>query len=256
MAEDTERTPNQNNDAEKREKGERAERVANWYFRLNGFLSIPGFIVHPDVVQRLPLTEADLIAVRFPHRREVIAGREMVDDQRLVGLAAPNQVLFLLVEVKSGLCKINGPWSKRQHGNMQRVVRRIGFADDRYVEQIALAMYTELRWGDRENVLQYVAIGSQTNDGLGRKYPRLVQITWDDVAAFMFDRFQRFPEKLPENGKSVHNQWPDFGKQFGQEFPQMNTVEDARQFIHSYIEGSPTDQRVIADTTLPPRRLQ
>ena len=28
--------------------GTRAEEVASWYFRLNGFLSLPGFVVHLD----------------------------------------------------------------------------------------------------------------------------------------------------------------------------------------------------------------
>ena len=31
-----------------RERGKRAEEVTEWYFRLNGFFLIPGFIVHPD----------------------------------------------------------------------------------------------------------------------------------------------------------------------------------------------------------------
>jgi len=59
-------------------KGERAEQVANWYFRLNGFLSIPGFIVHPDIQRPYPRTEADLIAVRFPYSKEKIASRDAV----------------------------------------------------------------------------------------------------------------------------------------------------------------------------------
>lgn len=42
-------------------KSERAEEVANWFFRLNGFLSIPNFIVHPDTVSRHPRTEADYL---------------------------------------------------------------------------------------------------------------------------------------------------------------------------------------------------
>ena len=31
-----------------RKIGQRAEEVASWYFRLNGFLSLPGFVVHLD----------------------------------------------------------------------------------------------------------------------------------------------------------------------------------------------------------------
>jgi hypothetical protein len=53
-----------------RGRGDRAEDVAHWYFRLNGFLSIPGFVVHPDVSRDYPLTEADLIGVRFSHSRK------------------------------------------------------------------------------------------------------------------------------------------------------------------------------------------
>ena len=45
------------------------EKVAYWYFRLNGFLQIENFVVHPERRggQR---TDADLLAVRFPYRAE------------------------------------------------------------------------------------------------------------------------------------------------------------------------------------------
>jgi hypothetical protein len=57
-------------------RGERAEDIASWYFRLNGFLSIPGFVIHPDECRRHPRTEADLMGGRFPHSTENIAGRQ------------------------------------------------------------------------------------------------------------------------------------------------------------------------------------
>jgi hypothetical protein len=45
------------------------EEIAYWYFRLNGFLTIPSFVLYP--VQRGPQrTDADLLGVRFPHRGE------------------------------------------------------------------------------------------------------------------------------------------------------------------------------------------
>ena len=45
------------------------EKVAYWYLRLNGFLQIENFVVHPERRggQR---TDADLLAVRFPYRAE------------------------------------------------------------------------------------------------------------------------------------------------------------------------------------------
>lgn len=45
------------------------EKVAYWYFRLNGYFQIENFVVHPERrgAQR---TDADLLAVRFPYRAE------------------------------------------------------------------------------------------------------------------------------------------------------------------------------------------
>ena len=61
--------------------GRRAEDVASWYFRLNGFLSLPSFVVHLDQDEaeisndgapRYQRTEADLIGVRFVDSKEII----------------------------------------------------------------------------------------------------------------------------------------------------------------------------------------
>ena len=226
-----------------RKRGARAEHVSNWYFRLNGFLSIPGFVVHPDTTKRYPLTEADLIAVRFPNSSEVIGERSMVDDSLLTLLANRQQMLFLLVEVKSDLCKINGPWSDPVAGNMQRVISRLGFAKVESVDRISQQMYAGLRWEDEDTVLQYVSVGQRINDGLQRSYPKLRQITWDQISDFLFNRFKQFPEKLPDDGRSVHEQWPDFGRRFGKGLRRMSSVQDAREFVRQYIEG---DAKVLA----------
>lgn len=240
MNEDNERKARRLEAQEQRKKSERSEQVASWYFRLNGFLSIPGFVVHPDVVRPTPRTEADLIAVRFPHSREVIDGRPMNDDDRLVKMANNRQVLFLLVEVKLSLCKINGPWSDSKQGNMQRVIRRLGFADDAKVETIAAAMYDNLRWEGDGTVLQYVAVGKRRNDGKGRQYPELSQVTWEHIASFLFERFEQFPEKLPSGGRMIHEQWPDFGKDYGRRFRKMKSHKDSKEFVLSYIDQGRT----------------
>ncbi|MDD5463064.1 MAG: hypothetical protein PHG00_15770 [Methylococcales bacterium] len=77
-----------------RERGQQAEEVAEWYFRLNGFLLIPGFIVHADSLKakrnndgsmRLTArTEADFMGVRFPHSREILNKRTMRDADGLL----------------------------------------------------------------------------------------------------------------------------------------------------------------------------
>lgn len=209
------------------ERGNRAEEVASWYFRLNGFFSIPGFIVHPDRIQRRPKTEADLIAARFPYSAETLGERHMTDDDTVLAQIDPSgtRIVFALVEVKVDVCKINGPWSRLADGNMQRVIRRIGFAPEEDLATIANEMYEKLRWENSSHVLQYVAVGSRKNDGLDRRYSHLVQITFQEIDDFLFRRFRDFPEKLPTG--PVHEQWPDFGRYYGEAVNRFKSRKDA-----------------------------
>jgi hypothetical protein len=210
---------------DQRARGQRAEQVAEWYFRLNGFLLIPGFIVHIDRQtangsQRYARTEADLMGVRFPHSRETIDGRNMPDAPWIVESAVNSEgekPLFVLVEVKAGICNMNGPWSNSANKNMQRVIRRLGFADqDKQIDEIASVMYSKARWSGDAAIFQYVCVGKEKNKDLDNQYRNHVQVDWRDVGAFLFDRFADFPDKLP-NGH-VHKQWPNFGRKYGDWF--------------------------------------
>lgn len=147
-------------------KGERAEQVASWYFRLNGFFSVPGYIVHPDQTKERPYAEADLIAVRFPHSVEKIKDFPMRDDPCLIRLANSEQTLFVLVEVKAGQCSINASWEEEWRGNIQRVVRRLGFTEEHNVESVAEQMYQSLRWENDNYILQYLVVGRDHNPQL------------------------------------------------------------------------------------------
>lgn len=228
-------TDPQKTELENKKRAERAEIVASWYFRLNGFLSIPGFIVHPDKRQGHPRTEADLIGVRFPYSAEEIAGRRMTDDALLLNLASHNRTLFVLIEVKVDLCKVNGPWSRQAEGNMQRVIRRLGFTE-KGVNDVADEMYKTLRWDDNKFALQYVTIGARRNPTLQKNFKGLVQITWSEIAVFLFARFRDFPEKLPDTGRPVHAQWPDFGRSYGGAFSGLRSEKDSLSAVLRYIE--------------------
>jgi hypothetical protein len=226
-------------------RGRRAEHVSSWYFRLNGFLSLPGFVVHPDEQQRFPRTEADLLGVRFPYSREFISTRQMEDAAPLAKIDDTcRRAVFVLVEVKTDLCNINGPWSDQQKGNMQRVVRRLGFAEEPAVEAIAAKMYGSARWESDEYVLQYICVGARKNDGRQRQFPSLLQIDWNEMADFFWSRFSAFPEKLPD-GERVHGQWPDFGRKYGEWFSQMTRgrrnldsdgLAESRSAVSNYIQ--------------------
>lgn len=224
-------------------RGKRAENVASWYFRLNGFLSIPSFILHPDQVQRHPLTEADLIAVRFPYSAEVLDDRSMDDDRMLLKIdETRSRIVFILVEVKVDTCNINGPWSDQSRGNMQRVIRRLGFVDEAGIDGVASGMYKFLRWENDKFVLQYVAVGSRRNNELQNRYAQLVQITFDDISDFLLGRFRNFPQKLPTG--SVYTQWPKFGRYYGSKIREIlnESTQDpeqrSRNIITGYIDGT------------------
>ena len=78
------------------------EKVAYWYFRLNGYFQMENFIVHPTGKggQR---TDADLIGVRFPHRAERLIDDPdniMRDDCGTLGLSK-NLTDIVIVEVKT-----------------------------------------------------------------------------------------------------------------------------------------------------------
>jgi hypothetical protein len=112
------------------DSGERRAQLscAFWYFRLNGFLQIENFVVHPERYgsQR---TDADLLAIRFPHRAERLFDDPhdiMADDEHRLALSR-DLTDVLIVEVKANQpCTLNGPWTRQDKQNVHRVLAAIG----------------------------------------------------------------------------------------------------------------------------------
>src|SRR6516225_8740359 len=98
------------------------EKVAYWYFRLNGFFQIENFVIHPTQrgAQR---TDADLLAVRFPHRAERLLDDPddiMPDDEQTLALSR-DRIDVVLAEVKTNRpCTLNGPWTRKDRQNVDR----------------------------------------------------------------------------------------------------------------------------------------
>ncbi|MDD5463063.1 MAG: hypothetical protein PHG00_15765 [Methylococcales bacterium] len=102
---------------------------------------------------------------------------------------------------------------------MQRVIRRLGFADtEQQIDEISEAMYTKARWSGDKGIFQYVCVGKKKSGELSNNYCNLMQLDWDDIGAFLWKRFADFREKLP--GGHVHEQWPRFGRIYGDLFVQ------------------------------------
>jgi hypothetical protein len=185
------------------------EKVAYWYFRLNGFFQIENFVVHPTRRggQR---TDADLLAVRFPHRAERLFDDPndiMADDE--LGLAlSRDRIDVVIAEVKRGDCTLNGPWTRHEHQNVHRVLAAIGCLSRDQIEQAAADIYRAgvhvSKLGTR---IRLVAVGRQRNAELSATYPDVVQLTWPEILAFIWDRLRRYRQQ-----KTQVDQWDAQGR--------------------------------------------
>jgi hypothetical protein len=187
-----------------------AEKVAYWYFRLNGFLQIENFVVHPERRggQR---TDADLLAVRFPCRAERLFDDPndiMADDERRLALSR-ELIDVLIVEVKTNQpCTLNGPWTRQDRQNVHRVLAAIGCLPPDRIDGAAADIY---RAGIHANNLglriRLVAVGRDHSKDLAAQYPDVPQLIWADLLAFIWDRLRTY-----RNQKTQVDQWDAQGR--------------------------------------------
>lgn len=178
-----------------------SERLAYWYFRLNGFLTTENFIVHPDF-GRDQRTDADLLAVRFSHRAENHT-RPMVDDPKVAACTAPINVV--IAEVKTTDCTLNGAWTSPAKENMHRVLRAIGCIKESQVADAADSLYKTGAYSDELTCLRLFAVGERRAELI---VPESQQITWSEVINFCVERFKQYP-----NEKSSVGQWTEDGRE-------------------------------------------
>lgn len=187
----------------------RSDKLAYWYFRLNGFLTIPNFVVHPEWTGR-QRTEVDILGVRFPHRAELLQN-PMIDDE--VFTKIKGKPYIIIAEVKKETCNLNGPWVRREAQNMNRVLKAIGAFKDEIIDEVARKLYEE---GVYENELYYVSlfcVGRRENSDLQGKFKKVPQVIWDDILKFIYNRFKRY-----EGQKHDHRQWDSTGHELWKAF--------------------------------------
>jgi hypothetical protein len=184
-----------------------AEKLAYWFFRLNGCFTFENFIVHPDRTGR-QRTDADLIAVRFQHRSELEMAEHPMPDHELFS-PQPRLVNAFLVEAKQGRCRLNGPWTNPERQNLQRVLYAMGFFPQDRVAMAASALYENLRYDDDLVSIQFVAAGNE-RVGQGRT-TEAIQLTWSEMLAWIHRRFHDYMSQ-----KAHHPQWDGSAKRLFQ----------------------------------------
>ncbi len=199
-----------------------SENLAYWYLRLNGFLTTVNFVVHPDVGTN-QRTDVDVLGVRFPYRAELLIN-PMQDDCVLVGkMKVP---LAVITEVKASRCKLNGPWTKQNEQNMQRVLRAIGLVPFNEIDTAADNLYQKGIHQSSFGILSLLCLGREKNSHISNRYPDVPQITWDHILRFVYDRFKSYSEQ-----KVSHPQWNEQGMDL---WDCADRTQDKDEFVRSF----------------------
>lgn len=210
-----------------------AEKVAYWYFRLNGFLQIENFVVHP-VRRGGQRTDADLLAVRFPFRAERLFDDPndiMEDDEQGLALS-PELIDIVIAEVKANQpCSLNGPWTRADRQNVNRVLAAIGCLRRSQIEYAAANIYGSGLHSSDTLRIRLVAIGRDRSDDLAINYPEVSQLLWPSMLSFIWQRFHRYRQQ-----KTQVDQWNGTGKILkrladGHRHSMENFVEEALGLI-------------------------
>lgn len=180
------------------------EKLAYWFFRLNGCLTIENFVVHDDTGSGGQRTDADILGVRFPYRSELLIN-PMKDYSVFYEFAGDRPSIFI-AEVKSGSCQLNGPWTKPDRENMQRALKAIGALPETEVEEAADALYTTRKYDSASYAVRLFGVGESVGD-FTERHPNAIALTWEQIITFIFDRFRQYHRQ-----KSDHGQWDVTGK--------------------------------------------
>lgn len=182
----------------------KAEHLATWYFRLNGFFTITNFVLHPS--RRGPQrTDADIVGVRFPYRSE-FPDSPGGDEPEFTRISS--KPYFVIAEVKSSLCQLNGPWRDPNKENVEAVLRDLGPFPLEQVEAVAEALYKHGVFNGPQLYCSLFCIGDTANNELACSHPCVPQRTWQQILEFLFERFQTYHVR-----KADHDSWDEPGRE-------------------------------------------
>lgn len=176
------------------------ERIAYWFFRLNGCLTIENFVVHPDM-KGSQRTDVDILAVRFPYRAELLTSNAAMKDHCVFGSVEKVEIIF--AEVKHGPCRLNGPWTNPPDENIHRVLYAVGAFPTSEVPRVAKSLYENQYYIDDRYAVRLFAVGMSTNLTLPNN---VTQLIWVEILEFIYDRFHAYQKQ-----KAHHPQWDSVG---------------------------------------------
>lgn len=186
----------------------KSERLAYWYFRLNGFLTSQNYIIHPKV-RGSQRTEIDILGVRFPYKAENLEregrGIETMSDEEIFDI---KKTYIIIAEAKKGKCSINEPLLNRDKKNIPYFLRIVGAFREEDIDNIANELYSKGSFANESYYVSLFCVGAYPNSSLSEAHPEIHQITWDKVLEFIYTRFDKYDVL-----KRHHPQWDCSGQQ-------------------------------------------
>lgn len=196
------------------EMADKYERFVASYLRLNGYFTVPNFIVHADDPERVlngcvgNYTETDIIGVRMPYSQEITGPLQIANHCLLVD-GANGRTDIVIAEVKSGANnRPNSVWSGSSAKEVARyIVRFVGLHTEVEIPAVGDAVATGFRYEDWRCRFRYILFADDLNphyQGKGVSY-----ITFEQAIEFIVSiRGQCWIEKNI-GVASAHHQWDD-----------------------------------------------
>jgi hypothetical protein len=177
----------------------KSQDIAEWFLRLNGFLTITNFVVHPIFRRGSAQTDGDILGVRFPFRAELReSGEALLDDKMFL---EPPRIDFVIAEVKRGACRLNDSWRDPERRIIEYVLNAAGLIHEPMIKQAAAALYRSASYDDGSCRMRMFAFGSERDSNVPA-----TQVVWAETLGFIYRRFLEHRLR-----KSDHDQWGEVG---------------------------------------------
>jgi hypothetical protein len=224
--------------------GPRAEILATWYMRFNGFFVVPNFIIHDAGLYKQvggQLSEADLLAIRLPYEHEIIRGNDFeINVQNHHCLDITNRMEFVIAEISSGKCKFN--WFNKETKTINEnyinyALKRFGWWPDtgEISKELSVKFQRELKSKSTGIVerIRLLSFGNERNSEIDG----IMQITFKDVLQFLKEELfmsYRVNEDL-KSAVSDHKQWDQMICQVYNKLLGHRTAEQSIEDVLSWL---------------------
>ncbi|GHU93686.1 hypothetical protein FACS1894156_0880 [Bacteroidia bacterium] len=170
-----------------------SERLAYWYFRLNGFFGNDNFIIHRGLGNPEHATEVDYLGIRFMHRKELYENDQWMRDDDSSDLFKyhrkhKDKIYICLAEIKTNIPEINSSWVENRKDTLKQLLLSLGCICKKQIPKVIHQLQRHGHCTIHRYHISFVAIGNQrTSPNISFNIPI---ISWEEVARFIYNRFK------------------------------------------------------------------